>query len=200
MALLHSWRQYYKLQWKRGLLRICYRFLFSVAYFFSPAWAFNTIFLTIPDELILEILRKFGARVGIDTTIMHPLHIHNIGKQKSDHFANLSIGSHCYLGPELFIDLRDRVIIEDLATISMRVSLITHMHVGESPLGIHHFPAKNEPIIIHQGAYLGAGAIVLMGVEVGECAVIGAGSVLTKDVPAHSVVVGEMARFIRKLE
>lgn len=189
-----------KLQYKRGILRALYRILFHIAYFFSPAWSFNFIFLTLPEELIPEILRKFGATIGCDTTIMHPLHIHNMGKSKADHFSNLIIGSHCYLGPDLFIDIQDKITIEDKATISMRVSLITHIHVGQSPLGEHHFPAQKHPIIIHQGAYIGIGATLLMGVEIGECSVVGAGSVVTRDVPAHSVAAGIPARHIRKLE
>jgi acetyltransferase-like isoleucine patch superfamily enzyme len=200
MNLKISRWQIAKIQYKRGLLRAFYRLLFHVAYFFSPGWAFNFIFLTLPEELIPEILRKFGASIGCDTTIMHPLHVHNMGKTKSDHFSNLIIGDYCYLGPELFIDLQEQIVIEDRATISMRVSLITHIHVGQSPLGDYHFPAKKKPIIIRQGAYIGASSILLMGVEVGECSAIGAGSVVTQNVPAHSVVAGAPARFIRKLE
>jgi acetyltransferase-like isoleucine patch superfamily enzyme len=200
MDIDRSRLQYYKLQWKRGLIRAFYRIVFHIAYFFSPSWALNSFFLTMPSELIVEILEEFGARIGSETVIMPPIHIHNMGKHRSDHFANLIIGSQCYIGPELFIDIQDQIIIEDQATISMRVSLITHMHVGLSPLRIHHFPATNRPIIIRQGAYIGACATVLMGVEVGECAAVGAGSVITKNVSAYSVVAGVPARFIRKLE
>ncbi len=196
---ISNWR-IAKIQYKRGMLRALYRILFHIAYFFSPAWAFNFIFLTLPEELIPEILRKFGATIGDDTTIMHPLHIHNMGKNKADHFSNLTIGDHCYLGPDLFIDIQDRITIEDRATISMRVSLITHMHVGQSPLGENHFPAQNHPIIIREGAYIGTGATLLMGVEIGECSVVGAGSVVTCNIPAHSVAAGIPARHIRKLE
>ena len=131
---------------------------------------------------------------------MAPLHVHNMGKQRSDHFANLIIGDQCYLGPELFIDLREKIVIEKEVTISMRVSLITHMDVGQSPLGINHFPSKSLPIVIRQGAYVGAGSTVLMGVELGECSAIGAGCVVTKDVPAWSVMVGATGRVIKQLE
>lgn len=196
----NSVSQYNKNYLKGSLLRALYRSLFHIAYFLSPSWAFNTIFLTIPDELFPEILTKFGAKIGSDTKIVHPLYIHNMGKHKSDHFSNLSIGSHCYLGPEIFIDLLDRVTIEDNATISMRVSLITHIHVGQSSLAEYYFPPQKKPVLLRQGSYIGAGATILMGVEVGECAVVGAGSIVTKNVPPSAVVVGTSNRVIRKLE
>jgi len=196
---LSKW-QYYSLQWKRGLVRAYCRFLFRISYYFSPARAFNVHLLVMPNELIPETLIRFGAQIGQDTTIMPPLHMHNMGKHSSDHFSNLVIGSQCYLGPKLFIDLQEQVTIADNATISMGVSLLTHIDVGHSPLGEHLFPADCKPIVIEKGAYIGAGAIVLKGVTIGECAVIGAGCVVTKDVPPWSVVVGGTSRIIRHLE
>lgn len=151
----------------------------------------------MPNELIPEVLIRYGAQIGEDTIIMPPLHVHNIGKFVSDHFANLSIGSHCYLGPEVFLDLKDRIEIEDQVTISMRVSLITHIDVGHSPLGSAKYPPENEPIAFRQGSYIGAGAIVLKGVEIGENTVIGAGCVVVKNVAPRSIMVGGANQIIR---
>ncbi len=55
-------------------------------------------------------------------------------------------------------------------------------------------------IIIKQGAWIGAGVIILPNVTIGECAVVGAGAVVTKDVPAYTVAVGVPAKVIKKLE
>lgn len=54
-----------------------------------------------------------------------------------------------------------------------------------------HFAA---PVVIHNNVWIGSGAIILPGVEIGEGAIVGAGSVVTKDVPARAVVVGVPAR------
>ena len=54
--------------------------------------------------------------------------------------------------------------------------------------------------MIKKGASIGSGATILSHVTVGENAIIGAGSVVTKDVPANTIVAGNPARFIRKLE
>jgi len=199
-ASTHSRWQYYRSQWKRGLVRAYYRLCLDIAYYFASTRAFNPLFLTMPDELIPETLIRFGAKVGHDTTIMSPLYVHNVGKHRSDHFANLAIGSHCHLGPDLFIDFTDRIEIEDQVTISMRVSLITHMNVGQSPLRSKHFPPQNSPIRIRRGAYIGVNATVLKGVEIGECVVVGAGCVVTKDVPPGAVIVSGTSRIIRYLD
>jgi len=185
---------------KRSILRAFYRLAFQIAYFFSPEWAFNAFLQTIPSELLPEILTRFGAQIGKDTSILSPLRIHNMGKDKSSHFSNLNIGNHCYLGPDLFLDLSEQVIIEDRTTISMRVSLITHMDVGQSPLRDQQFPPRRSGIRIRHGAYLGIGVIVLMGVEIGESAVIGAGSVINMNIPPGSVAVGGTTRIVRNLE
>lgn len=192
--------QYLRQQWKRGVIRAGYRFLTRIGYYFSPSWALNLFFLSMPDELIVENLNKFGALIGKDTTVMPPLHVHNIGTQASDHFKNLTVGRQCYIGPDLFLDLKDHIEIEDRVTISMRVSLVTHLDAGESPVSLDYFPPQHKPIVLKEGVYIGAGACILMGVTIGEGAVIGAGSVITRDVPAHSVIVGGTSRIVRQLE
>lgn len=58
---------------------------------------------------------------------------------------------------------------------------------------------KAKPIRICQKAFIGAHCIILKGVTIGECAVVGAGSVVPKDIPAKEVWAGNPAKFIRKL-
>ena len=82
-------------------------------------------------------------------------------------------------------------------TVSMRVMILTHTDVGESPLKNTVLPSSQAPVVIRRGAYIGAGAIILQGVEIGECATVAAGTVVTRNVPAHSVVAGVPARVIR---
>ncbi len=59
---------------------------------------------------------------------------------------------------------------------------------------------KQESIVVKKGATIGANATILPGVTVGENAMIGAGSVVTKDIPANELWVGNPAKFIRKIE
>ncbi len=62
-----------------------------------------------------------------------------------------------------------------------------------------YFPRVTGPIRVCRNAWIGAGAIVLPGVRIGECSVVGAGAVVTADVEPFTVVAGVPARLIRRL-
>ncbi|VEB96358.1 Putative acetyltransferase SA2342 [Cedecea lapagei] len=62
------------------------------------------------------------------------------------------------------------------------------------------YPEEFLQTIVRKGASIGANATILPGVEIGEKAIIGAGSVVTKDVPPYAIVVGNPARFIKWVE
>ena len=57
-----------------------------------------------------------------------------------------------------------------------------------------------ERTIVRRGASIGAGAVVLCGVEIGEKAMIGAGSLVTRNVPAGELWMGNPARFVRRID
>jgi acetyltransferase-like isoleucine patch superfamily enzyme len=68
----------------------------------------------------------------------------------------------------------------------------------------HPSPASERPhvakaIVVNDGAWIGAGAIILSGVTIGENSVVGAGSVVTKDVPPQTVVAGNPARVVKQI-
>jgi len=59
---------------------------------------------------------------------------------------------------------------------------------------------KVEPTVVKKGASLGSGATILCGISIGENAIVGAGSVVTKDVPPGSIVAGNPAKVLRYIE
>ena len=71
------------------------------------------------------------------------------------------------------------------------------------PLGRRHnsnpLEIGSEPIVIEDNVFIGTGVVILKGVRVGKNSVIGAGSVVTKNVPANAIVAGNPARFLRGL-
>lgn len=120
--------------------------------------------------------------------------------------SKISIGSNVTIRPGtmLFADPREGgagITIEDNVLIGSGV----HMYVNN-----HRFDDKNspifsqgwypsKPIIIREGSWIGANAVILPGVTVGKNSVVGAGSVVTKEVPDFSVVAGVPARLIKNL-
>ena len=117
-------------------------------------------------------------------------------------WCGFTIGRDVYIADELIIaeELvdRDMLRIGDRVSMAPRVTLVTSSHPNESrirPVA----PVKRAPIIIEDDAWLGAGAVVLPGVTIGRGAVVGANSVVTRDVPPLTVVAGQPARAIRVL-
>nr|GFC02033.1 maltose O-acetyltransferase [Tanacetum cinerariifolium] len=91
---------------------------------------------------------------------------------------------------------RGGIILEDNVLIGPKVNLITTNH----PLDpTQRRSTYSRPIVVRRNAWLGANATVMPGVSIGENAVVGAGAVVTKDVPANSIVAGVPARLVAEL-
>jgi acetyltransferase-like isoleucine patch superfamily enzyme len=149
--------------------------------------------LMLPPVRVVA-LRALGAHIGkgcviLDCSFFNAYHYG---------FTTLTIGDHCFIGDEVMIDLRGKTVLEDMVTVSNRVSLVTHMNVGfpDHPLQ-HRYPTKESHIHLKKGCYIGLGAIILPGVTVGEESVVGAGAVVTHDIPKSNVAVGVPAKVMK---
>jgi maltose O-acetyltransferase len=143
-------------------------------------------------------LKWGGARLG-RRCFIHDVIFQNVYVSG---FKNLELGDQTTLQTQCLIDLADRVICEDNVTISAGVSIFTHEDCGAKlgkPLAAY-FPPKHAPVHICQGSWIGARATILAGVTIGACSVVGAGSLVTEDVPDWTVVAGVPAKPIRKIE
>jgi acetyltransferase-like isoleucine patch superfamily enzyme len=154
------------------------------------AIAYTMEYLPLP----VPVLRIFKAHIGNDTIIYPRFTVHGA---KQD-FSNLSVGSGVRILRHCLFDLTERVVIEDDAIISFGCSLITHHNIYRSPLGEHYVPTESS-ITVKRGAVLFANVTVLMGVTIGECAMVAAGAVVTTDVPDWTMVAGVPARPIKTL-
>ncbi|MCH6197817.1 sugar O-acetyltransferase [Corynebacterium mastitidis] len=111
-------------------------------------------------------------------------------------------GKNIHLGEDVFINSGCRFQDQGGITLGDRVLIghnvvIATLHHGMAPGDRAHLEPR--PVRIASDVWIGAGAIILPGVSVGEHAVVGAGSVVTRDVPARTVVAGNPARPIRSL-
>ncbi len=183
----------------KHFIRLLFRAVIGVAYRAYRAEGINALLLLMPAKLIAPTLRQYGATIGERAEIHSPLIIHNASTESGQHYAHLNIADDCYFGREVFFDLKDEIRVEERVTVSMRAMFLTHTDVGKSPLAATIRP-HHAPIVVRRGAYIGAGAIILQGVEIGAETVVGAGAVVIESVPAHSVVVGVPARAARTLQ
>ena len=116
--------------------------------------------------------------------------------------AYLSIGKRVQIGRNCFIAASNCIEIENDVLIGPYVTILDHTHNYSNP----DLPIKLQDITqegfvqIRAGAWIGAGAIILghRGLTIGENAVIAAHAVLTKDLPAHCVAIGNPARIMEK--
>mgnify|MGYP003294170608 CR=1 FL=1 len=97
-----------------------------------------------------------------------------------------------------FIEYRGELYIGDRVAIAPNVILILSSHPSASRLK-QMLHLHDRPIRIENDAWIGAGAIIMNGVTIGECSIVGSGSIVTKDVPPYTIVAGNPAKFIRAI-
>jgi acetyltransferase-like isoleucine patch superfamily enzyme len=104
------------------------------------------------------------------------------------------IGEHTVIGDSVFLDGRSGLTIGKNVNLGSHVTIYTRQH----DIDAADFAEVGAPVRIDDYAYIGSHAIILPGVTVGCGGVVGAGSVVTKDVEPYTLVAGVPARFIRE--
>lgn len=113
---------------------------------------------------------------------------------------NVVIGVHCGINHGVFILGANRIEIGSYVILSARCMLIDSGLELKNYVHIDFPKHSSNSIKIGDGAWIGAGAIILPGVTVGKKSVVGAGSIVTKDVPAFTIVAGNPARPIGRTD
>lgn len=129
-----------------------------------------------PAGLRVVLLRAFGATVGEGVLVRHRVRIHWPWK--------LTVGQHSWIGEGAWLLNLEPIVLGSDVCISQDVLLCTGSHDRHSP----SFEFDNAPIVVEDGVWVAARATVLRGVTLGRGAVVGAGTVVTRDVPADAVV------------
>jgi acetyltransferase-like isoleucine patch superfamily enzyme len=107
------------------------------------------------------------------------------------------IGNHVWIGPQAYFDARD-LVLEDYVGWGPGAKVLGSAHTG-LPLDMPIIQTELEvrPVRVEAGADIGTGAILLPGVTIGKGSIVGAGAVVTHDVPPYAIVAGVPARFLR---
>lgn len=135
-----------------------------------------------------DLLQQLNSRPASQREIRLPI--------RSDYGANLKIGKQVFINSgAMFTDLGG-IELEDKVLVGPNVTIISVNHPLD-PEKRHGVELK--AVLIKENAWLGANATILPGVTVGENAVVAAGAVVSKDVPANTVIAGVPAKVIKKI-
>ena len=150
---------------------------------------FEILFEIMPKQIRGKIERVFhgydidsAARISPGVKI-----IYNDKRRRK-----LKIGENVFIGVNCVLDITKGITIGDDVQIAPNAMIFTHDSSKDRKNPIE------RGVIIEEGAYIGAGAIILHGVRVGKNAIVGAGAVVTRDVDDNAIVGGVPAKVISK--
>ncbi len=143
------------------------------------------------DVKLARFINLYGCEVGDETKIGTFVEI-----QK-----NAKVGRRCKISSHTFIC--EGVTIEDFVFIGHSVTFINDAYpraTTETGDLQTETDWKVEPTVVRRGASIGSGSTILSNVTIGEQAIVGAGSVVTRDVPPRTIVAGNPARVLRSID
>jgi len=138
---------------------------------------------------IIQTLAKISPHPGISV--------------KLQRIRGVDIGDHVYLGPGTNLDdlYPSLITVEDYVSIGMNSMIFTHSNPTNSiDIKNHFYPRDVAPTTIKRGAWIAPGSTILAGITIGENSIVGAGSVVIKDVDPYTIVGGNPAKFIKKMD
>lgn len=138
-----------------------------------------------------ELLKEMFAEIGENCYIEPPLHANWAGK-----FVHF--GKNVYANFNLTLVDDTHIYVGDSTMIGPNVTIATAGHPILPVLREKEYQF-NLPVRIGKNCWIGAGAIILPGITIGDNTVVGAGSVVTKDLPANVVAVGNPCRILREI-
>ncbi len=157
----------------------------------------------------LEDFRRLGKNVVFEKGVLvfHPENIEIGDNVYIGHYTILKgyyknlmvIGDYTWIGQQCFLHSAGGLKIGKAVGIGPRVTILTSQHeASDLDLPVYFTPLKFAEVVLEDGCDIGAGAIILPGVRIGKGAIVGAGAVVTCDVPPYEVWAGAPARKIRE--
>jgi acetyltransferase-like isoleucine patch superfamily enzyme len=136
------------------------------------------------------LLRRLAAECGHIVSVAENVYLFQPG--------NLKMGNNVSIHSMSYIDCSGGITIGDNVSIAHGVTIMSSEHSFNLPgVPIREAPVRFEPVNIGSDVWIGAGAKILAGVTINDRTVIGAGAVVTRDIPSNSVAAGIPARVIR---
>lgn len=142
-----------------------------------------------PDEVRSYLSRITGREVDSSVTLLPPFYV--------DFGRNIRMGKGCFIQQCCTFFDRGGITLGNNVFIGPKVNLITINHDANPD---NRSATYGRPIVIEDKVWIGINSTVLPGVRIGHGAIVGANSVVTKDVAPNTIVAGNPARFIKNIE
>ena len=146
---------------------------------------------TDDDHERQQLLRELLGSMGDGTSILPRL--------LCDYGTQISIGANTFVNYDAILLDCAPIVIGDNVSVGPRAQFLTPLHPIDDHDARRNGWESASPIAVGDNVWLGGGVIVCAGVTIGDDTVVGAGSVVTRDVPDHVLAVGSPCRVIREI-
>lgn len=143
-----------------------------------------------PQNLVL------GNNVSLDSNAL----LHCGGFEWCNYKGKIQLGDNVYIGPNSVLFGAGDIVIGNNVLISPCVVITSHQHTfQEKGIPVRDQPTEFNAVTIEDDVWVGSNAVILPGVTIGKGAIIGAGAVVTQDIPQFSMAVGVPARVVKDI-
>lgn len=180
---------------------------------FKPTIRLGQLFLSICPrslvQLLLVLARPVPTKLGIG---LRYLLVSRLAKRCGECVAihenvylyqlqNMEFGNHVSIHPMCYLDASGGLKIGSEVSIAHGSSIMTHEHnFQDATSRIRSAPMKCDPVVVEDDVWIGCGVRILAGLRIGTRTVVGAGSVVTRDIPDGVVAVGVPARPLKQTQ
>jgi acetyltransferase-like isoleucine patch superfamily enzyme len=148
----------------------------------------NHIVTWVPSHLVRRLFLRYLMQLSLEDSCATLLGLRLYTK------GGITIGAHSVVDRDCTLDGRGGIAIGQNVNLAPEVMVLTAYHDPDSD----DFAGIEKPVVIEDYAWIATRAMILPGVRIGRGAVVGAGSVVTKDVVAGTIVAGNPAKVIRE--
>lgn len=182
-------------------LSLTYQFLRAIGLNFSEEEYGRVNFWRIFKSAIKHVRNAFLLKYCMYSVLLSPLNYRKI-RPVIWRWMGATVGKDCFIGYEVWVDMTNTnlIEIEDHVHIANRCLLLCHQrdlknyNIGDDYAKL---PYNKGKIVLKRGCLIGMNSMIMPGVTIGEGVIIGAGSLVTKDIPAWTIATGRPAKVVK---